>query len=254
MARPNLPTLNDIDVCVVDFDGCMVQGISKVAVAQQIGLTVARRPFRGEHRRYLPRLGLAAIILYACRFWQKIGGGVTDADLVRLYGRLLATIPLESFRQSAKQIPARLFPGVEGTFQWLAERWPVGVVSLALLEVLEAADAYLKATTGHQFAFICGNSIQELQAGTGTGLVLTAADKRAHMAEQLARLGCTCPLVIGHDGEDLGLTELAREMGGISLGLKPAPKMANHFDLSLPSHDWSQIPARLRGTLGLAQK
>lgn len=33
MARPNLPTLNDIDVCVVDFDGCMVQGISKVAVA-----------------------------------------------------------------------------------------------------------------------------------------------------------------------------------------------------------------------------
>jgi hypothetical protein len=129
----------------------------------------------------------------------------------------------------------------------------VGTISLALTDVLDAVDAHLKQRTGHQFAFKCGNRIEELQAGTADQPVLTREDKRAHMAVQMARLSCVCPLVIGHDREDLGLVDLARDMGGLSIGLNPSLPIAHHFDLTIQSRDWNKIPRLLEETVGSAR-
>jgi phosphoserine phosphatase len=250
MVNKQLPTYDDIDACVLDFDGCLVRGISKVYVAWLMGTAVLLRPHRPEDRRYLVRLGLAGLALYACRLGQKATGQLSDADLVRLYARLLAPLPPEYFRQAARRIPARFFPGVETAFQWLAERWPVGVVSLALADVLEAADSYLATRTGCRFAFIAGNHLEHLRLGTqSASAILTAEDKRSAMAIELTRLGCQRPLVIGHDREDLGLVHLAREMGGLSLGVNPAPQIADQFDLTLCTGDWSAVVAFLQQTL-----
>jgi hypothetical protein len=245
-AERDLPYLDSIDVCVTDFDGCMYPGISKVKVARDVGIAIAAKPIRSCDRRHIPRIGIAAVILVICRLWQKLTSRVSDADLVRLYARLLSPIPSEYFRRAAAGIPPKLLPGVEEAFGWLAERWPVGVVSLALVDVLEAVDRHLEVHTGHRFDFLCGNHITALQAETDSRPVLTAEDKRVHMADQIARLGCSCPLVIGHDREDLGLVELAREMGGVSIGLKPHPCIAHHFDLVVSSGDWMEIPFLLQ--------
>jgi hypothetical protein len=226
----------------------MYPGISKVAVAQDVGIALAATPKRGSDRRHIPKIGVAAGLLVTLRFWQKLTGHVSDGDLVRFYARILGTVPRDYFRDAAAAIPPRLLPGVEEAFAWLTDRWPVGVISLALVDVLEAVDDHLAARTGQRFAFVCGNRIEELNAKSSTRPVLSAQDKRFHMAEQLARLGCHRPLVIGHDREDLGLVELAREMGGVSLGLNPRPDIAGHFDLLVLSGDWREVPTLLLDT------
>ncbi len=227
----------------------MYPGISKVAIARDVGIALAATPKRGSDRRHIPKIGVAAGLLVTVRLWQRLTGHVSDGDLVQLYARLLGTIPKAYFRDAAAAIPSRLLPGVEETFGWLADRWPVGVISLALVDVLEAVDDHLAERTGQRFAFVfCGNRIEQLNAKSSTRPVLSAEDKRFHMAEQLARLGCHRPLVIGHDREDLGLVELAREMGGVSLGLNPHPDIAGHFDLLVPSGDWREVPTLLLDT------
>lgn len=241
--------LAGIQVCALDFDGCMVHGISKVWVAQSVTRAIAFRPISSQDRRYLPRLSLTGAILVACRLWQRATGRLTDADLVRLYVHLLDPIPRNYFVRAASEVPARLLPGVEAAFAWLAARWPVGVISLALTDVLTAVDRHLAARTSHCFAFMLGNQLSINRTSPPQLRVLTAADKRACLAEVLAGRGWTRPLVIGHDREDLGLVALARELGGLSLGLGPSAALAGEFDLILPSGDWHSIPHVLQGAL-----
>jgi phosphoglycolate phosphatase-like HAD superfamily hydrolase len=249
----NRVDLDRIDVCVTDFDGCMYPGISKVAVARDVALALAATPKRGSDRRHIPKVGVAAGLLVTLRLWQRLTGHVSDGDLVRFYARLLGTVPRGYFRDAAAAIPPRLLPGVEEAFAWLTDRWPVGVISLALMEVLQAVEDHLAASTGGRFAFICGNRIDELNAKSCVRPVLSAGDKRFHMADQLARLGCRRPLVIGHDREDLGLVALAREMGGVSLGFKPRPEIADRFDLIVQSGDWREVPILLGGRVMQAE-
>lgn len=230
-----------IDVCVVDFDGCMIPGISKVIVARDVALMIALRPLQQKDRIYLPRMAAAAAFLFAARAWQKSSGRLTDGDLVRLYVRFMDPIPDRYFLHAAEKIPRRFLPGVERAFQWLADRWPVGVISLALLPVLEAADLYLSQAAEASFAFKCGNELSFSQ----TQQILSADDKRTRMEKELNMLNCSCPLVIGHDQDDLEMAALAREMGGFSVGLAPPAAIADQFDIVIPSRNWHLIPAAL---------
>lgn len=239
MLRQGLPDLESIDLCAIDFDSCLVPGISKVTVARYIGLMILTTPGDWLH---LPRLSKAALLLLVTRLRQQVVGGISDGDLVQLYARLLEPLPYHMFQHAARRIPSRLRPSVVDTFKWLADRWPVGVVSLALDVVLAAVDDYLAVQTGHRFAFLYGNNLAKLTAGNETQAVLTATDKRNCLAMALNTLGCQRPLVIGHDKEDLGMVELAREMGGISIGINPAPRLSKAFDIVLRDQDWYVLP------------
>ncbi len=233
--------LSRLDACVLDFDNCLYPGISKVSVAIQVGLSILFSPHRMADRRYLPRLALAAVTLLASRTSQHLGGRTTDADLVRQYMQLLRPIPLPYFQAAAARIPGRLRPGAWDSLTWLAARWPVGIISLALTEVLDAVDAELEARTGYRLALKRGNDLEQWRSGQSISPVLTAQDKRAHMAQALAQIKSRRPLVIGHDDEDMGMVELAREMGGVSIGFAPPAYLAPQFDFVLARPDWNSM-------------
>ncbi len=242
--------LTSLDACILDFDDCLYPGISKVSVAIHAGQSVIFNPYHFSDCCHLPRLALAAAALLASRASQRLGGPTTNADLVRQYMRLLRPIPLPYFQAAAARIPSRLRPGAWDSLGWLAARWSVCIVSLALTDVLDAVDAELQARTGYGFAFKRGNDLAKWRSGQAFSPVLTAEDKRAHMAEALAQIKCRHPLVIGHDDEDMGMVELAREMGGVSIGFAPPARLAPRFDLVLPRPDWNSVRALMTQNLG----
>ena len=191
--KRRLPSLDEIDVGVLDFDGCMYPGISKVFLAVDVSRHVTLRPKRMAHLLFVPRLALTALVLLACRLGQKFTRGITDADLVRLYVTLLSSVPTEYFKESARRIPRRLYPGVSEAYAWLSSRWPVGLISLALMEALEAADQYLQNQTGHPLVFKCGNRMDPSWLASDRA-VLTGEDKRRYMLQVISQMGSHCPL------------------------------------------------------------
>ena len=99
------------------------------------------------------------------------------------------------------------------------------------MEALEAADQYLQNQTGHPLVFKCGNRMDPSWLASDRA-VLTGEDKRRYMLQVISQMGSHCPLVIGNDAEDMGLVEVAREMGGVSHGFDPKPQLAAQFDLA----------------------
>ncbi len=168
--------LSRIDSCIVDLDNCMYRGVSIVTVAQHVARRLWRDPLRQADRRFLPRIYLAGLVLACMRLWQKLSERLQDGDLVVVYADLLHQIPSDYFRDAAQSIPSGLAPGVVPAFAWLARRWPIGVISLGLSEVLDRLDEYLREFTGYGFAFKCGNDLQRIRHRAGCP-ILTSQDK-----------------------------------------------------------------------------
>jgi phosphoserine phosphatase len=239
------PPPSSVDTCFLDFDGCMYPGISKIEVARCALLDLAVHPRSFSDRMLLVRLFLASGRLIGARLVQKLAGRYTDGELVRMYLRWLEPIPASTIATAVQHIPARLVPGTIETFEWLARRMSVNVVSLALHEVLEAVDRHLRETTGLAFSGLRGNRLHAAFLDQGFGPVLTAEDKVQHMRALLSASGSTRPLVIGHDLEDIGMAELARELSGFSIGVNPEKRAAGSFDACLFTSDWTGFPELL---------
>ncbi len=108
--------------------------------------------------------------------------------------------------------------------------WATRIISLALTEILDGVDAELEVRTDYRLAFKRGNDLERWRSGQAALQVFTAQDKRVHTAQNLDRMKSQRPIVIGHDDEDMGMVELAREMAGVSIGFAPPACEAPQFD------------------------
>lgn len=228
-----------IDVCILDFDNCLYPGISKVHAFVSVVWLVMLAPKQINDWALLPHLGFSGVYLLALRLRQQVIHDITDGQLVQMYQEAFSSIPRHYFKRAAGTISKRVFPGALETIAFVSRVCPVGIISLAIIDVLEAVNQRLMKEYSFSLAFIHGN---ELTAGDNPKQVLTAEDKRRLMQTEVGRLGCKSPLVVGHDEEDLGMVALAREMGGISVGLNPNPHISHYFDYFMEPNDWCDVP------------
>ncbi len=67
-----------------------------------------------------------------------------------------------------------------------------------------------------------------------------AAKARA-LRQMLAVTGADCPLVVGHDADDLPTAAVAREAGGWSIGIRPRRRWRKYFDVWTTCADWTPL-------------
>jgi len=234
------------DIIILDFDGCLYPGISKVRVAIDITLNLAIRPYQPADRRLLPHMGLSAMILILTRLQQRIGNRITDGDLVKRYQRHLGSLTLSYFEAASQRIVGSLYPGAIETLAFLCRVGNCGVISLALNPVLAALNTRLRSEHDCSLAFYHGNSISSFRAKMSDRPVLNGQDKRDFMIAEIENRGCKTPLIIGNDLEDVPMAVLAKEMGGMSIGFNPRKSARAHFDIAVYGRNWYRLSSIVR--------
>ncbi|MBI5963625.1 MAG: hypothetical protein HY863_09145 [Chloroflexi bacterium] len=239
------------DLIILDFDGCLYPGISKVRIAIDLTLTLAIKPNHPTDRSFLPHLGLTALELMFMRLYQKIDSRITNGTLVKQYQKRLGYLPSSYVETASRNLILKLYPGALETLVFLCRRGSCGVISLALDSVLFALDTTLRSRYACSLAFYYGNPLSQFEWEWSNGPVVSGWEKREFMLREIEKRKSKIPLVIGNDVEDIPMAILAKEMGGLSIGFNPTRSAKSYFDINLYDNNWYQLGSILRGFASL---
>ena len=174
----------------------------------------------------------------------------SSRHLVRILYWAAKGMPLSHLVQHVANLPVRTHLGVGEVTELLRKHMPCGLVSLALQPVLE------RFREKYGFTFVRGNPLliekrgeQEYLGGQPEKCILGGEDKRGVVQEAVAKYGATSLLVFGHHKEDLGMMQLAREKGGLAVGIRPEFEMEPYCDIISRRRDWREISVLLRDLL-----
>ncbi|MBN2431590.1 MAG: hypothetical protein JXQ27_08950 [Acidobacteria bacterium] len=238
------------DVAVLDVDGCMYPGYTQITLGHRLLNGFLRRELRHPPSSlFLWRLAAKGGYLYWIRFWIRKPER-RNYLLQKHYALAFDGITRTDIRAILPRVWKKLDTHVHPCLAFLADRLPLGIISLGLDVILDGLPEHLRRH--HQavrFLFCCSNRII-WNDGHFAGLVppirVGAADKADlfHTAAERHRVGI--PLVIGHNSEERELCRLAAQRGGLSIGMNPAAGDRDAFDVVIEDGSWKTLHSFLR--------
>ncbi|MBM4037133.1 MAG: hypothetical protein FJ290_01350 [Planctomycetes bacterium] len=231
------------DLAALDLDECIFPGISQEA----LGAPIARRLLHGSDCRFLPRLVAGGAYRAWTRLKKLFGIRTPSSQLIAWYEWTMRGIPEEHFLQATRLLPKRSRPFAAETIALLAEHAPAGIVTLGLDVV---ARAYVERWPG--LSFFEANTVVFQQGPGGRSvftrydrerMLATGEDKRRAVERRLGESGASVPLVVGHNDDDVPLARLARERGGLAIGVNPPLRLSDEFDAVATGPDWEPVYA-----------
>ena len=235
------------DLVALDLDECIFPGFSQEALGARVARRLLRKPLHRGDRRLFPRLLAGGVYRAWTRLKQLVGLRTPSRQLIAWYEWTMRGIPEEYFARAARSLPKRSFPLAAETIALLAEHAPTGIVSLGLDVVARVYVAswpglsYFEANT---MIFEPGPDGERVFAGYDHERMFTAGeDKRRAIERRLAASGAATPLVIGHNDDDVPMARLARERGGLAIGVNPSSRLHDEFDAVATGPDWESVYA-----------
>jgi len=245
------------DLVALDLDECIFPGISQEALGVGVARRLLRRLRRKGDRGFLPKLFIGGAYRAWTRAKRLVGPETPVPRLVAWYEWAMRGIPEEYFAEAARALPKRSFPLAAETVELLAGQAPTGIVTLGLDVV---ARAYAEQFPGLSFfeanrvVFQPGGGSERLFLGYDHGRLLASGeDKRRAVERRLRESGKSVPVAVGHNYDDLPLARLARERGGLAIGVNPHPRLWDEFDAVATGPDWEAayaLVAILAGSSG----
>ena len=262
----------------LDLDECIFPGISQEALGARLAAQLLRRP---GCRRLVPRMLLGGAWRAWTRLKNLAGLPTPVPRLVAWFEWALRGIPEEDFHRTASRLPRHSFPLAAETIALLAEHAPTGIVSLGLDVVARAyieQFAGLSFFEANTLLFAPGPRGQRVFAGYDhTTALFTGEDKARALERRLTQLardaplsppslsgrgegratvppspcplpgrerdGGRVPIVIGHNDDDVAMSRLARERGGLAIGFNPPRRLWEEFDAIATGPDWEPVYA-----------
>jgi phosphoserine phosphatase len=226
------------DLVVVDLDKCLFPGYSQTALGTTILWRILVRPLCAGDRKYLVRLLSGALYVAGTKLRRP-----SNRELIDAYERAMKGIPEQYFLDGASLLPRFSRRGAREVVRALSRRAAVGLVSLGIdvvarefMKQLPGLSFYrcnrLRFHVSHPRRPLVGYDEERMWDGAAKMRVL-----RALCAESRVR----CPLVIGHDVDDIAMAASARELGGWCLGIRPPRALRRHFDAWTTGADWTPL-------------
>jgi phosphoserine phosphatase len=225
------------DLVVIDLDKCLFPGYSQTFLGAAIFWRVLMRPLATGDRRYLAPLLGGALYVLGSKLRRP-----SNLQLIDAYERAMKGIPEQYFLEAASSLPAFSRRGAREAIQMLSRRAAVGLISLGIDVV---AREFVRQLPGLSF-YRC-NSLhfhpdhpRRLLGYRGDAMCDAQAKLRA-LRDVCAETRASCPLVIGHDADDVAMATSAQELGGWSLGIRPPRALRRHFDAWTTGADWTPL-------------
>ncbi|NLI48139.1 MAG: hypothetical protein GX414_13620 [Acidobacteria bacterium] len=237
--------LTAADVAVLDVDECMMPGFAQIA----LGHRLLRDALSGGGPAGARAVRIGRLVaLGACLYGLKLLPGDPVRKNLRLhtlYGRALRGVERAAFHRVMPDVWRCVYPEVRSCLRRLAERRPVGVISLGLDCLLDGLTAAL-AEGGNPipFRFLEGNRIiwrNDRFAGLAPPIRHGPRDKAAAFETVAVRHGWRAPLVVGHNADETELCVIAESAGGLSIGIGARPAHRDQFHVLLPRGAWDRL-------------
>ncbi len=247
------------EIVALDLDQCIHPGYTQVALGRRVARRLLWAPRRRRDRRLLAQLGWGGV-LFGVREAKRLFGVETPMRrLMRWYERVMAGVPEAYLVEAARAIPARSFAFASETVGLLAAQAPTGIVSLGLDVVARAYVEAFGGGGGPGLSFSESNVVafggcvgERVFAGYDRGALLEdGADKRRALERRMASLGAGVATVVGHSADDVAVAALARETGGLGIGLNPPWRLRGAFDVVVRGRDWERMYALAAVLLGM---
>jgi hypothetical protein len=237
------------NIVAVDLDECVYPGFSQTDLGYLLFYAIAAKPLASSDRRFLPQMLAGGAYIRKVAFLRRIGRAPSNRELMQRYEQSMRGIPEAYFFSQARKIPARSYAGAVESLRLLGRRVPLCLISLGI-DVI--ADEYLRQLNGHgdpRVRFADSNRIVFGADDRGrraflryqSPLLLGPEDKLRVLEARMAELGASCPLVIGNGKDEAAMAALARQRGGLSIGIRPSRSDAGDFDVWVTRQSWQPL-------------
>ncbi|MCK4248265.1 MAG: hypothetical protein KAV18_05160 [Candidatus Omnitrophica bacterium] len=237
--------LNDLDLVIIDLDECIFPGITKVRLYRNICLSLlGSKQLKGYI--LLGRLFRGAFVIILMKLVKILCPKATNRQLIYYFAKITGTVPDSYLQKAAELIPDKSYPGAKQTLEILSANSKLGIISQGLDIVLKE---YVKQFSNSQRSFIDfwnGNILSDLLdrqniAKPGSNFIFGSNDKKTITTRRIEQFRPKKILVIGHDADDLGMIEAAREYESIVIGFNPSAKIKKICDIIVTAKDWTGL-------------
>ena len=250
------------DIVAVDLDECVYPGFSQTDLGYLIFYKIAAKPLVSSDRRFLSQMLSGGAYIRKVALLSRLGRMPTSRQLMQRYEQSMLGIPEGYFLELARKIPTRSFAGALETLRLLGKRAPSGFISLGIDVIAKQYIRHLNHNSERQARFADSNRIVFESDKSGrrvfksyqSPLLLDAEDKLRLLKSRMEQEGASCPLVIGNGKDEAEMAKLARNCGGLSIGIQPSRRDASDFDLLVDCSSWQPLLTLLEPLLSESPK
>jgi phosphoserine phosphatase len=226
------------DLAVVDLDKCLFPGYTQTFLGAAVVWQVLLRPECVSDRKHLAPLVSGALYVLGSKVRRP-----PNQALIEAYEQAMRGIPQRYFIEGALALPAFSRRGARQVVRALSYSATVGLVSLGIDVVAREFMIQIPGLSFYRCNTLRFNADDPRRPliGYEKPVMCDGAAKRRVMEELCAETRARCPLVIGHDADDIAMATSARELGGWSLGIRPRRALRSYFDAWTTGADWTPL-------------
>lgn len=231
----------ELDLVMVDLDGCIFPGITNIAIYKNICLLLIRSR---KLRNYalLSRLLIGGSILCLMKIIQILHLGITNRHLILCFASIIRRVPVPYLQQAAESIPYKSYAAARETLKILSKKARLGIISQALDIVLNEYVKQFNNGKENVIDFWDGNTLPDLfgfrKRVNTTTFIFNKSDKEAPARKRITQFNPRKIMVIGHNTDDLGMIKSAMEQNGIIIGFNPTSQIKKICDIVIREKNW----------------
>ena len=241
------------DLVITDLDGCIFPGVTKMGVYHRVCLLLLQS---GKLKNFLLLtkllLGMTAVLVM--KLVQLMHLGITNRQLILLFSNIMKGVPLAYMKQAAKLIPPSSYPGVKESIVLLSRKAKLGIISQGLDLVLKEYTTQFKDNHSSFLDFWDGNKWEDLLnyslLSKKGHFIFGSYDKTRAIKRRIKEFAARKIIVIGHNNDDLGMMQVARQYSGLIIGFNPTRSVKNIAQLIIQGKDWREFSLLLHSFLG----
>ncbi len=231
--------IKQADFLCTDLDECLFPFFTQVLV---VGEIIFESLFKKNRLKYVPRLFCGAsfvAFLVAVTFGKVKFFG--NEFLMNCFSWTMKGIPISLIRKHSVYLHNFFYSDSLNFLEKLNDNGvKILLLSLSIQPILDE----LKSHIGF-LSYAVGNPVvcdeNGLFAGYGKGVRTSSQGKLSLFKSMIDKSRFELPIVIGHSDDEFGMVEVARAMGGLSIGINPKKYARGKFDMILEGASWKPL-------------
>jgi hypothetical protein len=248
-----LKRLKRIDLCILDLDECITSAFTPVELIKEMLKLISFNPLTSRDRwlllTFAPRslwLYITVMILRRKIFRMRF----SPDSSVSNYTKLVKDIPKDYFYQGSRELLRFVHPGFRDAVKSLSSFCKVGIITSGLEPVVtEYIKNFNSSVDKECISFYNSNHIVWTEKEgvlvfrdiDRTKLIKGGTSKTLLTKDRIREFNSHFLLAIGHDEDDVGIAEIAKQNQGLSIGFNPKDNVADAFDVIIKADNWYPI-------------
>lgn len=250
-----LKIFKKIDICILDLDECITPVVTQVELIKEMLRLIFVHPLKSRDRwlllRFAPKsLWLYLIVMILKRKIFRLTISSSSRTSIYTFPKLVRNIPKDYFYQGSRRLPRLVYPGFKDVLKNLASFCKVGIITSGLKPVVKEyiRDFNSNINKGAISFYNCNHMVWSEKRGVlvfkdlDMTRIIKGSDAKAQIAKnRMAEFNSHFLLAIGHNEDDIGMAEIAKQSGGLSIGFNPKSNVLDSFDVIIKAKNWCPI-------------